>query len=490
MQSSHCWDFVKPDELPEMTVECELPPANRMADIPERIRELWKTCRQNSWQLTKAKDFYNQALQMADYGDDAEIVPFSCYYPTYQAMDIAQLRSYFSIRRQIRKGRYPEVPVSYLFVYVYEILMQVGVSNAAEGWDRLDEIRFGYVEEQPKLMLYLLSWMEDYLAYYRVEERRETWSSYDQISRREDWVLANYAQVDDAELFDVAASLSSYKIKNAVLYKKCPAELTTVAARVVRAAMPLYERRFHCSLDDLCFGERKCTAHPMFLSAVFYSPKPVREAVFEISEQRRYICEHGLWLVEEAEGCLFAKRRDILGTLLREVDCRLRAGRKAVGKMRSNLHDDELATLIQKEISCYLREEEERKRPKIEVDLSKLDRIRADANVVRDALLVEEETEHDPESMPRKEATDAEEKTPLCDEKNALFTPEERNFLRLLLEDGDWRGYLRSIHIPAGVMTDAINEKMMEELQDIALTDEGNGPSVIADYRNDLLSKI
>ena len=62
--------------------------------------------------------------------------------------------------------------------------------------------------------------------------------------------------------------------------------------------------------------------------------------------------------------------------------------------------------------------------------------------------------------------------------------------MHLLIEGGDWANYLRDIRVPIGVMVDSINEKMMEELQDIAIADRGNGPEVIDDYLDDVSRRI
>ena len=72
----------------------------------------------------------------------------------------------------------------------------------------------------------------------------------------------------------------------------------------------------------------------------------------------------------------------------------------------------------------------------------------------------------------------------------SAFTDQERRFLHLLIEGGDWAGYLRDIRVPMGVMVDGINEKMMEAVQDVVIADRGNGPEVIDDYLDDLVRRI
>lgn len=487
------WDYVSPEEAPAAEEEEEalfhdLP----AADVPEPVLSLWRMSRQGQGQLTRNKEFYRQALLMATYGDDTGIVPFFCYYPTYADMSITQLRSYFTLRRLIRKGVYPEASLSYLFVYIYETLMQVGIDTPGEGWDILEEIRMAYAEEHPRILKYLDAWMQDYAVYYGLTDKFDVCFGQEREEEQPDAVLANYAAESDEALFEAAAARSSYKIKASSLFKKQPAIVTTVGARLVRAIMPIYEQTFHRTADELCIGKWRSVFHPMFASAIFYNPAPVMERCVEISRRKRYTCKNGLWSLETAEGSLFSLRRELLGELLREMDCRLRLCLQVKGRLVSRMQNKEQVALVQREIDSYLREKEASERPRVAVDLSRLAGIRSDADAVRDALLVDEEEETAPGmetvTEPQPTATPAAE--PLPSATPSPFTPEEQTFLRLLLSGGDWQAYLREIRVPAGVLVDAINGKMMDELQDIVIADEGDGPRVIDDYREELLNKI
>ena len=142
-----------------------------------------------------------------------------------------------------------------------------------------------------------------------------------------------------------------------------------------------------------------------------------------------------------------------------------------------------------------MKEKAEATRPKIEVDFSKLRRIREDAEAVKEALLTDEEKVGDaPEEplqpQPATSAPTASDPVPPPTSAATFFTPAEEQFLLLLTEGGDWSGYLRTIHVPLGVMTEGINEKMMEELGDIVIDDDGSGPFLISDYTDDVKAKM
>jgi len=113
--------------------------------------------------------FYLQALHMKDFEDDyGEIRPFSSYFPFYQQMSHEQLRTYFTWRTQVRLGDVRHVPLSYAFVYVYELLHNVGVADHAEGLDRLLWFAGEFAGHDPTVERYVLRWIPDYRVYYGV----------------------------------------------------------------------------------------------------------------------------------------------------------------------------------------------------------------------------------------------------------------------------------------------------------------------------------
>ncbi|SFW67211.1 TerB N-terminal domain-containing protein [Chitinophaga sancti] len=493
-EESHNWDYVPaPRPVDREFLNSDNDQSELSSNVPEKIFNLIKMSRQEPWQMTmtRNKSFFEQAIYMADYEDDAPLVPFFEYFPVYRSMNAAQLRSYFTFRTLVRKGKYPEVSLSYIFIHIYELLMQIGITEPEKGLDQLENLKDAYSVSHPKLTRYLELWMRDYIAYYNLTARVANHFA-EQV--QEDTIaetLTGYQNINDESLFEAASSLSAYKVKAAALFKKYPDKMTVVASRVIRTVAPIYESRYGHGLDELCMGLRKQRPHPIFVSAIFYSPHPVKEQIFNISSRRRYLCKGGLWSVDTFNEKVFSKKGELLGQILHETDRRLRISLKVKPSMAARMGDKEIESAIQLVIDTYLKELEEEARPKIKVDFSKLAKIRSDADSIRDALLSEEDFTD--ESVPVKNIhVEAVEQTtePAVQDNNSLFTTEELNFLHLLLSNGDWKDYLRSVHVPVGVMTDNINEKMMEDLNDILIDDEGNGPFVLEDYKDYITDKI
>lgn len=106
------------------------------------------------------------AKKWADYegNPDEVFAPLQCYYPTYQNLDAAQLRSYFGWRTAFRAGKTPAIDMSYLFIHVYELLHVVGVPDTRHAASELERLWSGYRATYLKLDKYLVPWIADLYA--------------------------------------------------------------------------------------------------------------------------------------------------------------------------------------------------------------------------------------------------------------------------------------------------------------------------------------
>ena len=471
-------------------------------DAPQRIRQLYEMCQHDRWQTDRAKCFYRQAQAMADYTDDCpEIANFHTFRPTYGDMSILQMRSYFTLRTQLRQGRHPEMTDSYLLVYIYETLMLIGVEHADEALEILDDLKRHYQYSNQQAVKYLSGWIRDFVVYYGMEKEKARYFATEMANDKTAMALANYNKLSDETFFAILEPMLKYNIKEAALYKKAPKDTGIAAGRALKAAAHILTRRFQYPLDMLLFGIRRKHYHTMFENAVFYAVEKGTDRVFEISPRRKYTYKNGLWIEDVfAQGSL-ANVSGLLSEVLHETDRLLRPALGIKIKIKQRLRDPLLLESTAQAVSDYMKEKAEAARPKIEVDFSKLARIRADADVVRDALLADEEkrevetaeetaTINDVEGMEEVKKSQDLQKSEAEPSAPSFFTAEEAHFLQLLMSGADWSAYLRSIHVPAGVMTENINGKMMDELGDIVLDDDGSGPAIIDDYLDDVKAKM
>ena len=126
--------------------------------------------------------------------------------------------------------------------------------------------------------------------------------------------------------------------------------------------------------------------------------------------------------------------------------------------------------------SWLLAKKEEAEKNRVRIDFSVLNRIRTDADIIREMLVTEEELEPDaPVPSPSGEA-------PPEPSGLALLTGPEARLLRSLLNGEDTGWLQREGHMPS-VLADAINEKLYDLFGDTVLDTDG---TPVPDYVDDL----
>lgn len=498
------WDFHGPeaDDIGAEQYDEIAKMFNEPTDTPLRILKLLVMIDRSLWEGSWEKSFYEQARQMEDFEDDAPIVPFCMSMPTYSRMTVAQLRSYFTIRTTLRHGQFPDVPLAYIIVYASEILMNIGVKTPEEGYEVLMELFENYKPLQtPKGLLY--QWLHDYVVYYQLE------SHYREMFPRENEedelrkVILNYKQEDDMRLFDVLCGMSRYNLRRALTFKRNPKVTASAVAAVVRTIVPKLEQFAHCDITTFCFGSLKRVPCVMFVRAPFYTRHPVKRAKVNVSPGCSYVCESRIW--HKTEYVRPFNVNNVWGKILREIDCRLRTlfnvrpylspntDRGFYEEITDEAFEDWEMQMMEKNLKRIAELEAERaaERIKVVIDFGKLNQIRDDAEVVKDKLLVGTDLEaaEAPVVALLPAPKPADKPAPQQAAPEAAEA-KEMQFLRLFLQGGDWRQYLREIHVPEGVMMENINNRAMETIGDIVLEDNGDGLQLIEDYRADIEQMI
>ncbi len=120
-------------------------------------------------------DFYESfrkaALLYYDVAaEPSPFVPFYSYMPQYSQMSREQKNYYFYLRSEIRKGNYTlKADVSYLYLYVYEILNLPEKIPADEGILLLCALWRCYRKSIPTIDRYFSVWVQDYCIVHRLD---------------------------------------------------------------------------------------------------------------------------------------------------------------------------------------------------------------------------------------------------------------------------------------------------------------------------------
>lgn len=460
--------------------------ASHMANYtPPRIREMRKMANSyEAWRQSVAWLFYKQAKYMEEYTDDvAWQGEFLHYFPTYQAMNDRQLRGYFSWRTKVRQGHVEPTSLSFAFVYIYELLHQVGVPSAEAGFQALRNFWEAYRQYDAHIDRYVKTWLCDYAVYYGLAAALPGTLFGTELDDALCTVL-DAASHSEAELFSALCALSSYDPQKGSLYKQHPKELEQVTCRVFSALSAYYEKHRKHTLCEKLFGHKIACPYNMFHAAVFYEASPHPDGEYKVNEIHRYICKNGAWHCEKYYGS--RGKNQALGVILKTVDCLLRQS-LYVSPMRLPDKATKLLTgVIEKEIQAFLAAQRAAAAPKIEIDLSKLGAIRATADRTRDKLITEEEAPEPPEPV----MTAAPAAAPGPQENTYGLTAAEYRLLHSLLYGG-------TCNLPAGehgampsLLADAINEKLFDRFYDTVIVFEDDKPVLLEDYKEELKGMI
>nr|WP_231956266.1 TerB N-terminal domain-containing protein [Aneurinibacillus soli] len=121
-------------------------------------------------------------------------IPLQAYYTTFDHLDDQQKAWYFYWRSQVLQGNYLDTDMSYIFLFVYELINYSFNQNAAFNISMIVRLYESYKERHPKLEYYLLQWKEDFLheialaenkAVNRIEESSR-FSIYEKVKEKEE----------------------------------------------------------------------------------------------------------------------------------------------------------------------------------------------------------------------------------------------------------------------------------------------------------------
>ncbi|MBQ7502316.1 TerB N-terminal domain-containing protein [bacterium] len=365
------------------------------ADLPEKLREMPGLFSSRMGQPAgRAEAFYRQAKFMEDYEDD---VPWSgeffSYFPTYRELRLKQLRGYFSWRARLRKGDYQPISTSAAYIYVYELLNGIGADSPEDALRKLREFERGYLDSgigEAGMRANLRRWMLELAVVSDIEpEKARQYADPELLeTNRALAVLKEPENHSDAEVFEALCGFAGKKPPGAPVMAAVPDRGLRLFAEVWRraAAGYRYEGR---NLFTLCFGARVLRRWYPLGNAVYYWRNAQKDRDYALDGALSYRCRDGKWQVKSYAKDRFDRER--IKSLLHETDLKLRRYLKTGRYLRENPQDAWADPFIEAAIEADRQAVIEASRPRIEIDMSSLDRIRADALTTRDSLLTESE---------------------------------------------------------------------------------------------------
>ena len=441
--------------------------------VPSLIRAA-RSLETGGWQSAESL-FLKQARLLVDFEDD---YPFHTrvvrYYPTYRSLSDEELRGYFTWRTRLRRGEVEKTSLSFAFLYIYELLNQIGVETPLEGYRKLVEFRDGYGAVDSGVLSYLNRWMVDYAVYFDLDPNLLA-DTPQAVFDRSVTILEHIHDQDRDKVLWAVKQLAPKWLARSKFYAAHSADCDEVIFRVLGRMTDHYAARCKKSLVEQYFGSCGEYQVRLFDAAVFCDPLKVRSREYALDERCVYRCRDGLWSVRKHP--IPPRPSARLNDLLKTIDAVMREAWGA-SPIRSELDTKWILKLIREEVQALLAEKKAEEARKITIDYGRLAGIRRDAAITRDKLMVEEELEEEPEPIPEPAAPAAENDTPL--------TETEYRLMQCLLYGRDLGWVQGEGHI-LSVLLDSINDKLYDAFLDAVVDDT---PAPVEDYIDELKEMV
>ncbi|WP_412171506.1 TerB N-terminal domain-containing protein [Bifidobacterium apri] len=518
----------------------------------------------------RALDFYLQGTSVADYRDtSAWHGIFRWQHPTYRDMDNAQLRGYFAWRTRflehtdsqdhapaVQSETAAETPddawydtcVAFAKIRVYEIICGI-IPDPEQGYQELTRIAKDYAWQDTRFAASLAQWIRGYIIDHDLTAHITDDLFPETIRDRMITILTNPAETADEEYLDAAIHVSAYHVDTSAFTRRHRDIVQYSLRRICQAIDRYLREQRHTRLADVCFGQ------PTTIDAVRLFP----DAVYLDTQRYRPQADYGMMkrVVNEPQTVVIDPIRSyrwttdghwhltayatdlagrVFGDIMRVCDRQLRRHHHFGHDMKappSGGLAHALIPVIDQAIDEIERARLIASRPHITIDMHELARIRHDADITRDALIVDEQdaqaesttestiepsaeqpavarqteqagappSETETTSVPQSTPIPAPAETPASMSASASVptpppapttthdgttTDPEHFLVRSLLNHEPYEDELRRRHESVSMLVDRINERMMDDIGDTVIEFDGDRPVIIEDYEDDL----
>lgn len=429
-----------------------------------------------------ARIFYKQGMFMQDFTDDyGDYAEYSSYFPNYQMMGYEQLRTYFTWRTRLRQGVVEKTSLSYAYLYLYELITNIGVKDPAEGLERLMWFWQEYRELDAALDNHVPAWLKDYHIYYDLPH---TFSEFVEGVGLQRF----YPELDSREnRFEQFCSIATYDIRKSAFVSEENLPLFQESVGRVLEQISVLMQKQGASLEDSVFQPMKSMAiWQPFKDSLFFPWNSQPDKTVMISPKEIYVCSHNSWGVSRV--ITTERGKKLLGYIFKQTEAVLRRLTGYKHKLKADASfltheavrmlentDNSLEKLVTDTVTATYREAT---KTVVKVDVSNLQKIREEAYLTQEKLTVPEEEEWSPAAkQPEKYVTVKASELPETQEEIIKISSELKNVQESDTEDvssdawAELKKNLTQIEVQAlGVLLhDAENLKRFVDAQDIML---------------------
>jgi hypothetical protein len=435
-------------------------------------------------QVDNAAVFYKQAQFMKDFEDDyADNRSFSGYFPYYQMLGYEQLRTYFTWRTLVRKGVVSPTSLSYVFLYLYELLSNIGVNSPQDGLKQLTSFWYAYKVFDSTLDRYVLRWLKDYHIYYDLPQGFSSFVKSHQLQE-------HYPNVIDPQNnFELFCKISKYDISKSTFFTDTNRQLIMDCFDAVLEQLRQSFETSGCHFEHTIFSPtKKIMPWKPFKDALFYPWYTQNNKRVILSDNEIYLCKNNVWTFSTT--LTSETGRQFMGFVMKHMESILRHLLHSKHKLKANRDVISPELLIKLEQSGPSLEQiietatlsyyKEATKKVVTVNHEQLKRIREEALSTQEALIVEDTViSFDLNVIPKipetslstlSTASSSQDFTPLVVDSWSSFkstlSDKELDALAIILQGDCLKTFVDKHDMMLEVFVDAINEKAFDTLGD------------------------
>lgn len=265
------------------------------ASIDALLIKMRKITNERSYYFSNADIFIEQGKFMEEFTDNyKENVPFQEYYPTYSSMNNKQLRTYLTWRTGIRNGELIQTSLSYVFVYIYELINNIGVENPLEGIEKLSWLLKNHSKFGTEIKKYLVQWIKDY---YVCNVFNISFKEIVKKYKLENYYPAVVTPTDNNKYsFRKLSTISKYKIEDSKFFSEENKEYIMHCFDKVICNMTPLLSLYGTDFDELISGEGEVTTWWKPFHGAVYRETKGKDKKTIIANNEIYELKDGQWL--------------------------------------------------------------------------------------------------------------------------------------------------------------------------------------------------
>ncbi|MDE5878518.1 MAG: TerB N-terminal domain-containing protein, partial [Desulfovibrio sp.] len=338
--------------------------------------------------------FLRQGRLLADYEDEYAYSGDPVrYYPTYQSLTDEELRGYFTWRPKIRAGEVAPAPLTFIFLYIYELINLIGVRSPEEAYEQLLFIKRRYATFGSSIDHYLDIWIPDHVIYYDLDAGLLA-DSAEKVYNQCLTVLAHIDTEPKDKVLDAVKQLAPRWLGRSRFYAAHFEDMDDVVYTVLQGMAAHYARSCKRGLVDQLFGSVPARHMHIFSQAMFCDPLRRKNYQYSVDGQCVCKCENGIWSSSWRPVSSRSGRK--LEALLKTIDHVMREEYGFGHPVRGEISLRWLLGLIGDSIRDLRTRRAEAEKNLVRIDFSVLNKIRSDADSIRDRLVTEDDTEPGP----------------------------------------------------------------------------------------------